>query len=227
MPNVLTALKKAIETEDIGFDDWAEAALYIDADSTETSGSARWHTAFSGYTYSIRWYYEHPYDTRLHVEYEGAERGFLAQNLLPDFLREGEIEITTASGAHGDFHGSDALEIYKATKATHRKWVAENVMLPTTTQRWEDIAAIAAALAQNKYRGWKSDVSFSYKVGEKTFSCKGEACLEGYQTGEPIIETAERVVSYETEIENEARCFDNEQYNETWKSRLESKFAKA
>lgn len=227
--NVKSLLEQEIQAPDVGFDDWAEATLWLDDDSTDENGSAKWYTAFSGYVYEIRWFYNHDYDRRLHVKYIGAERGFLAQNLLPKFLREGEIEITTASGSHGDFHGSDALERYIETKATHRKWVAENIMIPASTNRWEEIAAIAAALAaRDKYRSWdKSEIKLSYQVGEKTFSSKGEACLEGYRTGKEVVETASRVIAYEGEIENESRCFDNETYNEIWRSRLSAKYTKA
>ena len=67
-----------------------------------------WHealifkTAWSGFEYTLNL-------ADNTAVYEGARRGFLNQNILPNF---GKVEILSAEGTYGSFRGKNALNEY-------------------------------------------------------------------------------------------------------------------
>ncbi|HBI26094.1 MAG: hypothetical protein UT41_C0001G0575 [Candidatus Wolfebacteria bacterium GW2011_GWC2_39_22] len=137
-PEILRAM---LQKESVGFDDMASAGIVEDG-----SGNPVWVTAWSGFKYTLL-EVKNGWTTFL---YEGAEAGFLSQNLLPDLLRKagcklfgenrdryerdafqngwevpnGHSEIVWARGSYGNFTGPGALEAYAETKAEARQLAA-------------------------------------------------------------------------------------------------------
>ena len=71
--------------------------------------TATFHTATSGYKYRLLSKHDH-----YHMWcYEGADRGFMAQEWLPDW---GGYEVVEVSGSFGVFHGCAALLDYREVK---------------------------------------------------------------------------------------------------------------
>lgn len=107
------------------FDRWSkEDYVGQDPDVSSTTawweaedGALVWKTAWSGFTYTYspqtgEW------------EYEGAERGFLRQDLLPPLLQPEihgsgsleHVEILRVEGSYGSFEGPQALAAYAERK---------------------------------------------------------------------------------------------------------------
>jgi hypothetical protein len=100
------------ETEGVGIDTRFSSQVKIICNKR----NLRWITAYSGYTYwwlprSGEWFYE------------GAERGFLQQELLPPPLKaaieNGTVKIVHVQGTYGSFDGEQALKQYQEVK---RSW---------------------------------------------------------------------------------------------------------
>lgn len=103
-----TVFQAAIETDSIGFDEMASAQLV---------NKTTWVTAWSGFTYTIA----NPTEAEPAVIlYDGAARGFLAQNLLPCELHgENSKSLVTEGSAlsrHGmlEFEHTNAKELAEA-----------------------------------------------------------------------------------------------------------------
>lgn len=132
-------LMRMIEEENVGYDpDFSSNAVL----THDGKGLPVWVTAWSGFTYTLL-KTETGYSLWL---YEGAQNGFLAQNLLPEVLKNAECgvygerkeqlqdraiqggdpipngpsEIISAKGSYGTFHGAIALERYAEIKAERR-----------------------------------------------------------------------------------------------------------
>lgn len=115
-PALFSAFSVGSCTEDVGFDSFATAVL---------SEDGRTWTTWGGYTYTIN-----EDDT---VVFVGAENAFLAQNLLPEEVKQG-VEVIEVEGSHGYFWGVDALLRYTAQKKKDRKDFA---LLSGSEEYWE------------------------------------------------------------------------------------------
>ena len=99
---------KPIETDEVR---WSTRAYARD----HFAAGPVWLTAWSGFSYQLE---QIELDDPVHPGrqrwcYEGAEHGFLQQNLLPPMP---ETEILSVSGTYGTFTGPDALEKYSRVK---------------------------------------------------------------------------------------------------------------
>ncbi len=99
-----------IETEGVGFEtDFDSCASFSEAGS-EKRPRLVWTTSWSGFVY--KWIVNKKWWV-----YDGAEKGFLAQDLLPPVLAEAkDVEIVRVFGTYGNFEGPDALESYQSAK---------------------------------------------------------------------------------------------------------------
>lgn len=132
-------LQEAVGTEGIGYesDFLSNAALTMDA-----IGRLVWTTAWSQFTYTLL----KVENGKSFWEYEGAQNGFLAQNLIPSVLKnadcqiygdrgegvrlrclengnpmpDGPSEVSWVKGSYGVFHGHMALEQYAMRKEARR-----------------------------------------------------------------------------------------------------------
>ena len=95
-------LEKEILIEGVGF----ESTFGSSARLRHEGGLPVWETAWSQYTYTRTGTFQY--------EYTGAERGFLSQDLLPDFQG---VLILSAEGSYGKYEGKDALRAYASKKS--------------------------------------------------------------------------------------------------------------
>lgn len=118
------SLFEAIDTDGVGFDEEYQAIL------TEDGDDLIWETSFSRFKYRQLGLPGSEYDLdegqAIYI-YEGAGKGFLTQNLLPNELKgrfenrslkelPPGMEIVEVSGTYGMFKGKEALEKYNAVK---------------------------------------------------------------------------------------------------------------
>lgn len=135
----LEDLQRMVREEGIGYDpDYSSSAIL----GKSLEGLPIWITAWSGFSYTLL-KSENGWSTWM---YEGAENGFLSQNLIPEFLRNADCwmfgdrkeraiayaaergtelpnvpsEIIEARGSYGVFYGLLALEQYVELKAERR-----------------------------------------------------------------------------------------------------------
>jgi hypothetical protein len=90
-------------------------------DLTAYPDQMTWITAMSGFRYEL---FEGNNCT-----YIGADRGFLAQNLLAPCFKE-NIEILFVGGTHGSFTGPEALKDYREEKRKERERMT-NCLMPS------------------------------------------------------------------------------------------------
>jgi len=96
-------LEKEILIEGVGFESTFGSSARL---RHEKNGLPVWETAWSQYTYTCTGMFQYTY--------VGAERGFLSQDLLPDFQG---VLILSAEGSYGKYEGKDALRAYASKKS--------------------------------------------------------------------------------------------------------------
>lgn len=137
-PEMAERMRSAIKEEDIGWEAnfhssanlWERSAptelwrkvgckpdpertLHLGGIAAEGKGLV-WETARSSFCYSLLNDTSERSSPAL-IEFQGALRGFLAQDLLPDEFRQ-NVRIMEVEGTYGSFHGEDALERYREVK---------------------------------------------------------------------------------------------------------------
>ena len=114
----------------VGSEPDQERTLHLGGLAAEGKGLV-WQTATSCFTYALL-NTTSKRETPALIAYEGAEKGFLAQELLPDEIRQ-EVRIIAVEGTYGSFEGEDAFTEYQAHKraweqATQRVYHAMEVV---------------------------------------------------------------------------------------------------
>lgn len=149
---VANILREEITKEGIGFDSDCNSECQL---LEHSENGVTWVTSMGCYDYSVKDGYCNPFNLckgECLIEYNGAQRGFQKQNLLPDILKGGVIEMVT--GSHGSFIGEDALEQYSEQKSKDRAEVS--ALLKGDLQSDEVFYAMAGAYAKAvKWGHWR------------------------------------------------------------------------
>lgn len=106
----------AIEEERVGYDEVSNATLSPEGDT--------WYTALSNFSYRVL----NPKENNPAVVlYQGASRGFLVQNLLPEELREETEYAVVREGSALERHGVEAFEHSNASILAEAYGLLQNI----------------------------------------------------------------------------------------------------
>lgn len=133
---LLAAFAAGIETEDIGFEGAFGSSARLSSNGTT------WTTFWSGFVYRIL---NAGSNDPAIIEYSGASAGFLQQNLIPFHWKEEEIEILSAEGTYGSFHGPLAVRLYREVKENfeERFWLLKKEKNLPAGNGWQVTKAAA------------------------------------------------------------------------------------
>ena len=169
------------------FDEASEPELHYGERQLYELGVATWVTAMGRYCYRLEIDLEE--EGRQAWTYEGPERGFLAQNLIPEMT---DAVVHSAQGTYGTFTGPDALEQYARLKTGwYRLWapilggLVQGGVFPPTSCESRFFAQL-----------WKlCRDEFSRSAGPKTLvfepNTSRKACREALEVALALLDKAE------------------------------------